>query len=250
MGRKRLDLIGQKFNKLTVISLAYIKKGTYWNCKCDCGNETIVSSSHLKSGAIKGCGCQLKLDITGQRFGRLKAMEFDHQMGNRAHWRCLCDCGKETIIYLGNLRNGHTQSCGCLRKEILSELLKNNIRGKDPSAETRKKLSIASSRENNPNWNPNLTDENRINRRHIPGYKEWVQAVLKRDDYTCQVCGKRGGNLIAHHLESYNSNPKLRTILSNGATVCEEHHKDFHHQYGYGNNTEKQFIKFKGGLTK
>jgi len=57
--RKRLELIGQKFGRLTVIKFSHIDKSghTYWKCKCDCGNETIVQGSSLKNGNTKSCGC-------------------------------------------------------------------------------------------------------------------------------------------------------------------------------------------------
>lgn len=176
-----------------------------------------------------------RLDLTGQRFTRLLVIEFAYVKKQATCWKCLCDCGNIVIVHRCNLKSGLTKSCGCLKIEIV---IKRNKLG--PSEETIKKM-----RANSPNYNPNLTDEDRINRRDIPGYKEWVKAVYERDNYTCQVCGQVGGKLVAHHLESYNCNPKLRTKLSNGTTVCEKHHKDFHHIFGYGNNTKKQFIQFK-----
>lgn len=57
---KRLsgDLIGKKFNRLTVISLADKRNHqTRWKCKCDCGNECVVYGQYLKSGHTKSCGC-------------------------------------------------------------------------------------------------------------------------------------------------------------------------------------------------
>ena len=52
------NLVGKKFNRLTVIKrVEYNKKEVMWLCKCDCGNETIVSTGHLKSGHSKSCGC-------------------------------------------------------------------------------------------------------------------------------------------------------------------------------------------------
>ena len=101
---------------------------------------------------------------------------------------------------------------------------------------------------NHPNWNPNLTNEDRIYDRHIFGYVEWKQAIKKKDNFTCQVCGdNKGGNLVSHHLEAYSNNPDLRIALGNGVCLCEKCHKDFHHQYGYGNNTKVQFEEFKAG---
>ena len=67
------DLIHQKFNNLTVIDTAYEKeyvsrgklyRRVFWKCKCDCGNEIIVSSSDLKSGNTKSCGCMRILSNT------------------------------------------------------------------------------------------------------------------------------------------------------------------------------------------
>ena len=55
---KALDLTGQKFGKLTAIERLPSRNGkTYWLCKCECGNQTQVQTSHLRSGSIISCGC-------------------------------------------------------------------------------------------------------------------------------------------------------------------------------------------------
>lgn len=61
---RRLDLVGQKFGKLEVISdTGNDKQGhSMWNCICDCGNEIIVVSYSLRSGNTKSCGC-LKREV-------------------------------------------------------------------------------------------------------------------------------------------------------------------------------------------
>lgn len=59
-GEKRaVNLLGQKFGKLTVVERVYQinSHGTMWKCKCDCGKEKIVSSSHLISNHTISCGC-------------------------------------------------------------------------------------------------------------------------------------------------------------------------------------------------
>ena len=65
---------------------------------------------------------------------------------------------------------------------------------------------------NNPNYNPNLTDEDRVHRRDYLEYAVWCLAVKKKSDFTCTVCGNIGGNLVSHHLESYNNNPDFVAI--------------------------------------
>lgn len=58
------------------------------------------------------------LDLTGKRFGTLIVQSFVERRGSQAMWLCLCDCGREAIKSLGNLRSGHTKSCGCLRSIV------------------------------------------------------------------------------------------------------------------------------------
>lgn len=56
---KRADLVGQRFGRLTVMYRNNENKRRHssWHCKCDCGNETNVITSHLTSGVIQSCGC-------------------------------------------------------------------------------------------------------------------------------------------------------------------------------------------------
>lgn len=62
MSRNRLELIEQKFGRLTVIEFSHVdKKGyTCWLCKCDCGNDKVINGSSLQSEATKSCGCLRK----------------------------------------------------------------------------------------------------------------------------------------------------------------------------------------------
>lgn len=60
------------------------------------------------------------IDLIGYRSGRLFVIQRVHdQRYYRAHWLCKCDCGGKIIVLAYNLKNGHTQSCGCLQKEKL-----------------------------------------------------------------------------------------------------------------------------------
>jgi len=59
---KKLDLVGQKFNRLKIIKFAYMKNTrSYWLCKCECGNEKVICGTYIKQNRIKSCGCSKKL---------------------------------------------------------------------------------------------------------------------------------------------------------------------------------------------
>jgi hypothetical protein len=62
---------------------------------------------------------------TGARFGRLTVLGEGRPAGARGvrTWACRCDCGTEKDVGLSDLRKGHTNSCGCLHKDIVRELM-------------------------------------------------------------------------------------------------------------------------------
>lgn len=61
IGRRTLDLTGQKYGRLTVIRYAGMRSGrTIWLCRCICGVEKTCLSSNLIVGDIKSCGCLVK----------------------------------------------------------------------------------------------------------------------------------------------------------------------------------------------
>jgi hypothetical protein len=75
-----------------------------------------------------------RLEITGQRFGRLAVIGFAKIDGRRrAHWLCRCDCGNEVVVRGQSLRSGDTQSCGCLQQ--FANLKHGHRRSHSPSPE-------------------------------------------------------------------------------------------------------------------
>lgn len=66
MGRKTIDLTGQKFGRLTAIERAGTdKKGCVkWLCHCDCGSTTITRGVCLRNGKALSCGCGNKEAVT------------------------------------------------------------------------------------------------------------------------------------------------------------------------------------------
>ena len=127
--RAPTNLIGQRFGRLTVVELLTEKRSgveAKYRCVCDCGNETVKTYPALMGGALS-CGClkiETRDDITGQKFGRLTALEPIARPGKRLVWKCRCDCGKEMEVMPQYLKNGSTQSCGCLGREKGKTIIK------------------------------------------------------------------------------------------------------------------------------
>ena len=82
-------------------------------------------------------------DLTGKTFGRLTVLyrTHDDNIANSPQWLCECSCEEHNriIVTSGNLKNGGTQSCGCLRRELLikfnKETKKKTIRYDEPFSE-------------------------------------------------------------------------------------------------------------------
>ena len=121
MGRKLIDLTGKQFGRWTVIKRGENRgKQPYWVCQCECGTIREVNGADLRRGVSKSCGClnleSKQIDLTNQRFGKLIAIEpTEMRSGTQVVWKCKCDCGNECYIGAGNLKSGHTTSCGCLK---------------------------------------------------------------------------------------------------------------------------------------
>ncbi len=135
----------------------------------------------------------------------------------------------------------------------LSELLKNNNfwigrkhkekskikmslshKGKKVSLMTRIKNSALSQKIKLNNWNGFVTSKNERERRSNK-FKEWRLCVFERDNYTCQLCKKRGGKLHPHHIKTFAKNVNLRYNVNNGITLCAEpcHKKTIRHEKEY-----------------
>ncbi len=68
-----------------------------------------------------------KLDLTGQRFGRLTATECLGSIKGQRYWAVKCDCGNENLVAQRSLRSGLSASCGCLRDEAVSKSAEWNL---------------------------------------------------------------------------------------------------------------------------
>ena len=66
-----------------------------------------------------------RLDLTGQRFGRLFVIKVTEQKrGGSYLWKCKCDCGNEVLASVSELNSGNKKSCGCMTKISVIEYYK------------------------------------------------------------------------------------------------------------------------------
>lgn len=187
-----------------------------------CNNKVTKNLRDIKK--TKGCyHCnESKKKTTREIIEFCESIEYefmDEEYINNHHKHKLkCDRGHITFMSMANLKNG--ARCFKCSKE--------DNRG-----------------ENHVNWNPNITQEKRLEKRKSLKNIYWRNDVFKRDVYTCLICkDNKGGNLNAHHLDGYNWCKERCLDITNGVTLCNECHKLFHCIYGYGDNTEEQYNEF------
>jgi len=127
--------VGKKYGLLTVLRYTgiVVKSGhREIECSCECGGSIVTSTKYLRKGTTPNCGCLRKpnmtvggyLDITGQKFGRLTAID---RTGEKAEngankWLFKCDCGNDFIHTASRVSNGKVKSCGCYVKEEASKV--------------------------------------------------------------------------------------------------------------------------------
>lgn len=134
---------------------------------------------------------------------------------------------REASNHLGIL----TGKKGYVKRDNASEIKqgnKNPMYGKRHTVETRVKISKAMAGDKNPGWKGGIRSLNKRTQDRIRNQIEvrlWREAVLARDNWTCQKCGKQGGKLEAHHIKSFAENLGLRVAIDNGQTLCHKCHK-------------------------
>lgn len=144
-GKPQQNLVGQRFNHLTVLEMipGNLTRTPSVRCQCDCGNIVIAATSNVKSGNTKSCGCikhghggprpkadgttvvrterkgsngRKTRDLTGQRFNHLIVTGLaGYDKHGHAMYECQCDCGNTLVARGTSLAGDNTKSCGCQR---------------------------------------------------------------------------------------------------------------------------------------
>lgn len=207
------------------VTTPYINFHSKMGFKCSCGNLFSTSFSHFKRG-IRCSECAIKRSADAKRLDPNYVKEqfekegfklIDSYTESGLKMRCVCQRGHKVQMDWEHFKLGNR----CLQCHL------EDNRG-----------------ENHPNWNPELTKADRENKRRIEGIDEWRLSVFYRDGFTCLRCKCLGGKLHAHHIKNYADNKDLRTVVSNGATLCEDCHRGFHTRYGIKNTNEEQLAEY------
>ena len=134
VGRAK-NLIGQKFDRLTVLYRTKHNNSsdTWWKCQCDCGALVDKRGDSLKVNTYNACPeCYLKenlqKNLKNKVFGYLTVINEDgRDKFGRMRWKCKCECGNETTVNSSALIEGQTISCGCFKaskgEKFISDLL-------------------------------------------------------------------------------------------------------------------------------
>lgn len=169
--RNKKDYTGQRFGLLKVIKhddKKSVPKRVFWLCECDCGNIKSIRQDYFKT--IKSCGCiRAESLVIGKRFGRLITLSINHDKKNRdcgVNYKCICDCGNYTDVFLMHLNSGATKSCGCLAKETAKKL--NTTHGLSNTRLFRIWQGLKSR-----TCNPNSKDAKKYSERGIKVCDEW-----------------------------------------------------------------------------
>lgn len=153
----RIDLVGRRFGRWTVVANAGAKK---WFCICDCGTRRHVRGLSLRNGESRSCGCRRKvIDLTRQKFGRWLVIAY----AGKSKWSCVCSCGARADVDGRHLRGGQSKSCGCLTRERVT---------KHGMADTREYQSWEAMKSRC--FNPNSPDYGYYGARGISVCAEWL----------------------------------------------------------------------------
>lgn len=83
-----------------------------------------------------------KIDLTGQKFGRLTVIKRNGSRNQKSLWECECECGNHTYVTADKLKSGKTRSCGCIAIERIINLNKGKNLTDDITGKRFKRLVV------------------------------------------------------------------------------------------------------------
>lgn len=243
------DFCGKEFNKKP----SHLHKTNFCSREC-------YDNYHSVTCECDYCGKKLKMNK--YKFDRAKHHFCDRKCQGKFRSKFYCgensfnykdsinayickECGKEFFSYHKNRIycsiecKSNSQKdrvtlvcdyCGNEFERCNSEVKWHDLRGYKKIFCSSKCSYEYYSGENSPNWiedRSQLKDQNK-SIRWSKNMIKWRKSVYERDNYTCQICGRYGVELNAHHIKQFAKYPKLRFDVDNGITLCVNCHKQIH----------------------
>ena len=237
---KKIDLTGQRFGRLVVIGRSEEKR-SYWNCRCDCGNEKDVRSDHLKSGSISSCGCY-NSELSRNRMRDIDKKQWQDEEFRQKQRNGIKEKWKDEEYrqmqsnkmkqQWENKEYRQMQSNKVREQwenEEFRQMMSNKMKQRWKDEEYRQMQSNKAKKqwkdEEFRQMQSNKTKEQwkdeemkwkmgykggitpiSIYLRGLPVVKEWRKNTYTRENNKCQLTGKHvhGGNSDVHHLHSFN----------------------------------------------
>ncbi|QEA31874.1 alcohol dehydrogenase [Secundilactobacillus malefermentans] len=140
-----------------------------------------------------------RIDLTGQKFGRLTVIEpHGHSKNGNQRWLCQCKCGNMKVVDGYRLRHGTTLSCGCLRNEVSRYHLLTNEK-------TREQIGRIESLKST--WHPKSTDLRSANKSGVTGVNfdtfqnKWIARLYWKGSYRLNRSFRNKGDAIQARLD-------------------------------------------------
>jgi hypothetical protein len=181
MGQKLIDITGNCYGSLEVLTRVNNNlEGTYFKCKCKCGNVEVIRSDVLRKRNRTKCAECLKYSFKpGYKFNhitvlkKLGSIKKNNNKRNKAcYWECRCDCDNIIQTTTNTIQNNLIQSCGCHNHEIY-------VKKSKPTGEIKKEF-----------WNRLTSRAKQLNMDiQIDITPEYVWNLFLQQDRKCALSG-------------------------------------------------------------
>ena len=222
---KRIDLTGQRFGRLVVVSyneeISKQKKRNYWNCKCDCGNEKVIRGDHLSGkNNTQSCGCY-NIEKVKEKWNDEEFKEMQKEKGSKMlkeKWKNEEYRKMKREACSKQLKEQwQDEEFRQMQREKGSKMLKEQWQDE----EFRQMQKELSSKRLKEKWKNEEYRQMHKNMKHnykggitpitnylrtLPVVSQWRKDTYTRENNRCQLTGKKvhGGNSAVHHLYGFN----------------------------------------------